>query len=1520
MAFIPLIRPRSFFGLLSGVAFLASFSGSGRAASTWIGSDGGAWNAAGNWTPSGVPDSTTAVVSFSNSSGSGTTTVNIGATSKRVNQMIVSGTGNQTWTIASGTLIFAGTAPVYRNETTASASSLEGVISASGSIIRLNSKTEFNIANASETYINGTVAGAGGFTKTGNGTLTLSSANSYSGATAVNGGTLSISSDGNLGDSSGAVSFDGGTLWVTEGFVASRTTTLNAGGGTFEVSDGKVLSWQGNIKGAGGLSKTGLGVVLLGGNSTYSGATQILAGTLRAGGADVLSSDSAFTVSAGATLDLADLSQTVGSLAGEGNVLLGSGTITTGGDGTDTDFGGSISGTGGVVKKGASVLTLSGNSTYTGNTTVSRGTLKAGADHVFSAASAVTVAAGASLQLAGFDQTTGSLAGSGNVKLGKGTLTTGGDNSSTTFSGSISGTGGVIKSGSGTFTLLGSNSYSGRTTVQSGILAAGAVDVFSSTSAVRVDGGAILQLEGFDQTIETLSGAGEVKLGAAVLTTSGNGSSTFSGNISGTGGIVKNGTGTLTLSGASNTYSGSTSLLGGEIKAGAANAFSASSAVTVAAGAALQLGGFDQEIASLSGEGQVALAGGILSAGGDNSNTTFSGNFTGSGGFVKTGSGSMTVGGANSYTAATTVHAGKLSASAEQVFSVKSAFTVESGAVLDLANFDQAVGSLAGGGRVSLGTASLTVGKNNDDTTFSGRLDGSGSLVKNGTGRLVLSGNNTFSGGTTIRNGTLSGAARQAFGTGSVTLNSGATLEAAAPLTIQSLTWHGGGTIAMALDQGGSITLDSPLRMSAPGTLEFSGVQANVSYDILTFVTKGSKLDSFAANVIGPLTPTFVLVKNRKTGTTTLKLEYVGASTGKILDNGSLAYTPVNANFLVAGKVQTSHASNKVRSLVFKNFSSLQVFDTLSIGSGRMTVNSGEASVRGGRIIVPGTFNKQGGGMLSLFSNVSVGEEANVAEGTLSVNGIFAVPRLLVSQGAFLKGRGEVQGDVFNEGTLAPGNSPGTLTIAGDFVQSKTGTLQIEVASQQWFDQLLVAGNVTLAGALEVVPYAGHKFAYGQQFAFLHAKSIAGNFSTTTMPGSPGFRARFVNGGTVGTILIAPSSYALVAPDGNLKNTARALDSFISASGGDRQVVSTALDGLTAAQYPGAFAVVSPALHASLVDMSISQAFAQIQMLNQRFSSLRLGVGGFQAIGFDSEPLVYDKNGSRVADPKTLQQGSSNPRWSAWVEGNGIFSKSSGLAQIPNYRSEFGGLLVGADYRWSENFSTGLYGGYEGAYANYSNAGSARMDSALFGGYASYSNGAFYADAVIGGGYNSYKVKRPISFSSINRTASSSQDGGEFVAALNLGYDWKVSGFVLGPIAGVQYTYAGIAPFTENGAGSLDLRVSQQNASSLNSTLGGRIAYEWMVSPRVVLVPEIRMLWQHEFLNGSREIGAALDGGKGAGFNYWTATPDRDSVFAGVGVGARISDRWDFSLFDNFNFGNQTYVSQMISGSIGVHF
>ncbi|MNY84533.1 Extracellular serine protease precursor [compost metagenome] len=295
-----------------------------------------------------------------------------------------------------------------------------------------------------------------------------------------------------------------------------------------------------------------------------------------------------------------------------------------------TTFSAAVSGNGALAKTGAGITLLTGANTYTGGTTVSSGTLALGSGGSLSAVTALTVGSGATfgISASGSHQTVGSLAGAGTLALGSYTLSAGGNNQSTTFSGSIGGTGGLIKTGTGTLTLRGANSYNGGTTIQAGTLALGAGGSLSATSALNLSGaGSTFDMSsGGNQTLGALNGVvgSNIVLGANTLTFGSAASTTFAGNISGTGGsLIKNGGGTMTLNGV-NTYTGVTNVLSGSLVVGAASVYSTArlnSNVNVASGASI--GGFGQV------NGAVAVqSGGKLTPGDIGGTFTVNGNLT----------------------------------------------------------------------------------------------------------------------------------------------------------------------------------------------------------------------------------------------------------------------------------------------------------------------------------------------------------------------------------------------------------------------------------------------------------------------------------------------------------------------------------------------------------------------------------------------------------------------------------------------------------------------------------------------------------------------------------------------------------------------------------------------------------------------------------------------------------------------------------------------------------------------------
>ncbi|QDV68641.1 Serine-aspartate repeat-containing protein D precursor [Rosistilla carotiformis] len=470
--------------------------------------------------------------------------------------------------------------------------------------------------------LSGMISGSGGITKTGSvSRVRLLGDNTYSGITQILEGTIDIFHDEALGAASGATSLSSGATLVLNGVTTaepfnigsatitgfgtlSGPTTILANSPTFLSQSNHVLTVSGNITDNGAGHEVRLrpfgadSSVVLSGTGAWSGQTSVSgSGTLRLNAADAIPDASRlFIGSDSPTIVLDGFDETIGSLHGTvGEIDLGTRTLTTGGNELSDDFGGLISGSGGLTKIGTGTQTLSGSNTYSGATSINAGTLydSGGFGGAIPNGSAVAIASGATLSLdpdIGFDGI-GSLAGEGDVVLnGSVSLQNGGDGQSTAFSGVIRGGGHLTQNGSGTLTLSGVNSYTGGTGISAGSIRIGASGAIPDVGEVAVNSGTTLDLNGFDETIGRLrgqNGGGEIALGGGTLTTGDASSSTYNGVISGTGGLVKQGSGIFTLSGA-NTYTGVTTVQSGRLNMDGSLADGpAASDVVVASGATL---------------------------------------------------------------------------------------------------------------------------------------------------------------------------------------------------------------------------------------------------------------------------------------------------------------------------------------------------------------------------------------------------------------------------------------------------------------------------------------------------------------------------------------------------------------------------------------------------------------------------------------------------------------------------------------------------------------------------------------------------------------------------------------------------------------------------------------------------------------------------------------------------------------------------------------------------------------------
>ncbi|MCO9143422.1 fibronectin-binding autotransporter adhesin ShdA [Salmonella enterica subsp. enterica serovar Mbandaka] len=860
-----------------------------------------------------------------------------------------------------------------------------------------NDNTNYELSTGLSWYAgaNSARAAHGTFTVDADSTFTVTSELDETTATSNwNGSKLTKQGDGtlilsNTGNDYGDTVIDGGILAAKDAASIGTGDVTIAESATLALSQGTL---DNNVTGEGQIVKSGSDELIVTGDNNYSGGTTITGGTLTADHADSLGT---------------------GAIANSGVLQVGEGELEN-----------TLSGAGSLVKTGTGELTLSGDNSYSGTTTITGGTLTA--DHADSLG-------------------TGTIANSGVLQVGEGELEN-----------TLSGSGSLVKTGTGELTLSGDNTYSGGTTITGGTLTADHADSLGSGDIAN---NGVLQV-----------GEGELK-----------------NTLSGTGSLVKIGTGELTLSG-DNTYSGGTTIDDGVLIAANVNALSGgdvdnsgtlmldangafelanvtthSGATTaLAAGSTLDAGQLTQEdgstlsidLGAATDEAMITAdsvtLGGTLNVTGIGSVTdswtpeAYTYTLIDSDSAITSDFDDLTVAGMNREDVDFLTIDGKVDETDNTNYDLTASLSW-------YADRDNATTDAHGTFTLSDPDGSFNVAAtltDVDDTLDPGsRWDGK-SLTKEGAGTLILSGDNDYSGGTTINEGTLVAASTTALGTGLVDNNATLVLDADGEVSaVGGITTHSGATTQLAL--GTSLDLgDSALIQQDGSTLN---VELN-SDSVQPLITGGS------ATLGGDLVVSDASLQARASDAEfqSFKLMDMDSDISGDFTSLTMNLTDQPDYLTVTGTINPEDASEY---LLTEGLSWNATATSATPAHGTFTLGAGDSfevtSVLGdktGNSDWDGkSLTKLGAGKLTLSGANTYSGDTNVQEGTLWLSGDGSIGEMgsqqavNVASGATFGGSNgtTVNGKVTNEGTLVFGDSEETgaiFTLNGDLVNMGTMT------------------------------------------------------------------------------------------------------------------------------------------------------------------------------------------------------------------------------------------------------------------------------------------------------------------------------------------------------------------------------------------------------------------------------------------------------------------------------------------------
>ncbi len=794
--------------------------------------------------------------------------------------------------------------------------------------------------------------------------------------------------------------------------------------------------------------------------------------------------------------------------------------------------------------------------------------------------------------------------------------------------------------------------------------------------------------------------------------------------------------------------------------------------------------------------------------------------------------------------------------------------TYTGGTVVDAGTLITSTQSLPVNGAISLPNNGALILNQTSNGSFGGVISGTGTLTKQGPASLTLTGANTYSGGTTLTAGTLalSGAGTLGDTTGVLAINGG-TLDLGTTSQTTGAVTLGGGTISNGTLNGTSYSsTGGVVSASLVGTGALTNTSGSTTLSGTNTYTGGTTVNGGTLTVNTTSLPGNVAVASGSSLVFDQPAD--GAFSGVISGAGSLVKS--------GNGVLTLTGANTYTGTTTITGGRIAVSGSGTLGGGLVTSSGGTIDA-----VLSGTGLTTTGGTTTLLRNNTYTGATTISGGTLvlgtaTTTASTGTGAVTIASGAFLRGNGTINGNLINGGTVSPGFSPGTITVIGNYQQTNTGTLVIEIAPTASDKLVITGGTAMLAGTLQLDAIDGFNPA-GQTIEFLTADGgVSGVFDSIT--GSAADRA------TVSREIITSNPNAR-----SVKFTQLAFTSFattpnqtaIATAAQNSPAITTAINSLTtASQVTAALNAISPQGYQVWSDIAFAHSASLGDRLNRQPGATE---------GHDDYYFEASQSRGRITGDQNVRS--------------------------TTYTSESG--LVGANHYVSENLTLGGFFEYTESNADLGSAGSeTTVKTKMPGIRAAWKQNAWFANGAVAYGFDDYESSRVINFPGTSQTAKSETSGKQWLADVTFGRRFQTGPVTLSPFAGIQANGWRAKSFTETGAGAFNATVANQEADSLRTQLGLEASVAFNVGS-ILLRPHARGAWIHELSNDSRSIEGTLGG---AAYTVRTRNPQVDSARLSAGLDVVLSPT--VSLYADYSIqtGNRTRVLGEWRAGLGVSF